>query len=113
MELFQRILVKYDLEYERLLNGLEIGERRKKDVENENTRKICKEILLSTEYTPIEFIKNISSTIGKRLDLEICVESSDSEESDGEEVTDEEPLFTEQDINFCFLYTHKFVEIVI
>ena len=30
IELFQRILVKYDLEHERLLNGLEIGERRKK-----------------------------------------------------------------------------------
>ena len=75
MELFQRILVKYDLEYESISNGLEIGERRKKYVENENTREICKEKLLSMEYTPIEFIKNISTTIGKCLDSELCVES--------------------------------------
>ena len=35
MESLEKILIKYDLEYTRLLNGLEIGERRKKDIEKE------------------------------------------------------------------------------
>ena len=92
MESLEKILIKYDLEYTRLLNGLEIGERRKKDIEKEKQRDVCKQRLQNKEYTPIEFIQKISYTVGCNINLNDCVEYSDSEESDEMTEKYEEPL---------------------
>ena len=54
---------KYDLEYQRLKNGLDIGERSRKDIENEKKRDTCKEKYQNKEYIIIEYLNEVSSTI--------------------------------------------------
>ena len=77
----------------KLLNGLEIGERRKKDIEKGKIqRDVCKQRLQNKEYTPIECIQKISYTVGCNINLNDCVEYFDSEESDEMTEKYEEPL---------------------
>ena len=65
IESLEKTLKKYDLEYQRLKNGLDIGERSTKDINNEKKRIECKEKLERKECTALEYIKEISNTIGK------------------------------------------------
>ena len=64
MECFENNLIKYDLEFQRLKNGLEIGGRSKKDVDSERQRLICKDKLQNREYSILEYLDKISDTIG-------------------------------------------------
>ena len=64
MECFEKNLIKYDLEFQRLKNGLEIGGRSKKSVKNERQRLVCKDKLQNRDYPIVEYLNKISDTIG-------------------------------------------------
>ena len=66
MEFLEKNLKKHDLEYQRKKNGLEIGGRSKKDVENEEKRNRCKAKLENKECTPLQYLEEVSNTIGSQ-----------------------------------------------
>ena len=84
MEYFEKNLIKYDLEHQRLKNGLEIGGRAKQDVNNERKRENCKVKLQNSEYSILEYLNEISDTIGnpQHHSYTECTDSGESYSED-------------------------------
>ena len=110
---------KYDLEYQRLKNGLDIGERSTKYINNEKKRIECKEKLQRKECTALEYINEISNTIGNpqfhNYSESTELEESNNEDSDG--TSDEESLCNLLSVEIRHLLSYhvamlKYVEIV-
>ena len=87
MEHLEHTMRKYDLEFQRLKNGLDISNYQKKEnLEKSKKRDAFKTKLESNDYTPMEYLREISTTIGKPAYIEY--DSSDySSESSDEEVS--------------------------
>ena len=87
MEHLEQTIMKYDLEYQRLENGLNISNYQKREnAEKCKIREVCRSKLESTEYTPIQFLRDISCTICKALNIieELDCNKSSSDESEDE-----------------------------
>ena len=91
MEHLEEIIQKYDLEFQRLENGLDISDYQKQqNIENTKIREACRSKLESQKLTPIDYLKEISSTIGKHYtNKEESAYSSSSSESSSEEIPQE------------------------
>ena len=83
----QHIMADYDLELQRLDNGLEITRApKKKTILKVEQRTEYKTRYLNGIYTPIEYVKSISSTIGnenKRMDPFLLSQNDIDYMSDG------------------------------
>ena len=67
LDCLEEILYDFDLEYARLEQGLEICcPGNKKHKENASKRNKCKEKLRTGIYGPLEYLVEVSSTIGKQ-----------------------------------------------
>ena len=74
----------------RLQRGLEISRpRKKRDLQNFERRRIIKQKLSDGEFNPWQYLKAISHTIG-RVNTDINIPSSESEDSDEEDTLVEE-----------------------
>ena len=74
------------MEYQRFENGLDISNYQKSEnAEKCKRREVCKNKLESAEYTPIQYIKDVSSTIGKPINLIEEFDFSTSSSDDSEE----------------------------
>ena len=82
---------KYDLEFQLLENGLDIADYQKQqNIEKTKIREACRGKLESKKLTPIEYLKEISSTIGKHYkNNEESAYSSSSSESSSEEIPED------------------------
>ena len=88
MEHLENIMKKYDLEFQRLKNGLDIiNYQKKENLAKSKKRDACKTKLESKDYTPMEYLREISTTVGKPAYI-VEYDSSDgySSESSDEEV---------------------------
>ena len=67
LDSLEEILCNFDLEYGRLEQGLQIscpGSKHHK--ENAMKRRVCREKLTNGTYTPLEYLIDVSSTVGKQ-----------------------------------------------
>ncbi|KAI6657091.1 hypothetical protein LOD99_15877 [Oopsacas minuta] len=113
MECLEKTLKKYDLEYQRMKNDLEIGERSAKDINNEKIRNKCKEKLQRKECTSLEYIKEISNTIGNpkfwtysgSTELEESIDETSDSSSDEESMVKNPCIIclNSRDLTFVFI----------
>ena len=86
MEHLEQTIKKYDLEYQRFSNGLNISNYQKSEnAEKCKRREVCKSKLESTEYTSIQYLREISSTIGKPINITEEIDCGTSSSDDSEE----------------------------
>ncbi|KAI6660538.1 Baculoviral IAP repeat-containing protein 7 [Oopsacas minuta] len=94
-------------------NGLEIGERSAKDINNEKIRNKCKEKLQRKECTSLEYIKEISNTIGNpkfwtysgSTELEESIDETSDSSSDEESMVKNPCIIclNSRDLTFVFI----------
>ncbi|CAM6054067.1 unnamed protein product [Sphagnum tenellum] len=63
MEILNEIVQDNDSEIQRFQAGGRIGNRKEKDIANEEDRKKCKQKLQSGKYSPIQLVKAISHSV--------------------------------------------------
>ena len=103
LECLEEILCDFDLEYERLEQGLEISCPGKK-LHKEHTikRNICKEKLAHCTYSPMEYLRIVSTTMGKPT-----YQSADEIIIEDEYSDDNSSIGGELNMSNCALYVCK------
>ena len=82
MDTLNEIIIDTDNELARIKEGLQITRKRKQiNIDNEERRSKCKEKLVNGSYTPFEYIRAISNTVGSLTNLNTDLYSSDDEDA--------------------------------
>ena len=101
----EEILCDLDLEYWRLEQGLQITcPSSKHHKENAIKRRICKEKLSNGIYTPLEYLIDVSSTVGKQSYRN--TKENDIEDEFHDEISDDEARFDDIYV-VCLLIRQK------
>ena len=88
LETLNEIIIDMDNELARLKDGLPITRaRKKKCLINDEHRSKCKEKLIEGSYSPLEYIREISHTVGSLTEISIFDENSDEDEDEDGEIT--------------------------
>ena len=95
MSILNEIISDTDNEIERVCFGMEISRAiKRKNVFNDERRAVCKHKLTTGIYTPLEYLKAISNTIGK-------VNTVETEYSDISEESEVEEELSANEVNIC------------
>ena len=80
LDTLNEIIIDTDNELARIKEGLQITRKRKKiNIDNEERRSKCKEKLIGGSYTPLEYIRAISHTVGSLTNINTDPYSSDDD----------------------------------